>query len=609
MDESPFAASPTGQRRRVLHIILLCAVVQGWGLYGLSAAAEQDAWPSTTPGLMMALYALITVMPLTIQFLAEHYLRRLTWVLAGAIGLVFAGFGWHFGQMVANEPGKGFFEAKDSAEHVIVGLILWLLAMPFVQSRLVTNNWWPNYPTYFSHAWRNLLTVAEAALFTGLLWMLLFLWSTLFHAIGIDFFRELFKADVFVIPVTWLTFGVALHLMTGMERLASVLLQQLLNVLKWLALLAVLILGLFSIALAFKLPELFGTGKRVIAAEHLLWLTAVVVLLFNAAYREGETDQPYPRAIGLVLRCLFPFTLIIVLTAVWSLYLRTSEYGLTVSRVWGWLVAAVAVAFAIGYTHAAARKGRWMQGMDRVNLVVVLGVIAVLVATLTPLLSPYRLTAESQFQRAVAAAGKHEETEGSWREDSYRTLRFSAGTYGMTKLGSLANLQEVPGAADIRNRAKIVMAPGFNRYDSQVDYNKLLADLKVYPAGRTLSPDLIAVAASAVKTKNYFRLFEKDSETSGVFIDLDSDGTEEFVLMTRSNALIFQADGAQWSVGGEMNAAGKCAQQKIAPELEAGRFSARPPRWADLVIGKRLYNATTSDSCVEPRLRTLEPAQ
>ena len=52
----------------------------------------------------------------------------------------------------------------------------------------------------FTNAWRNKLMLAEAVLFTGLFWLLLFLWQALFHLLGIDYFRNLFEEPIFIYP-------------------------------------------------------------------------------------------------------------------------------------------------------------------------------------------------------------------------------------------------------------------------------------------------------------------------------------------------------------------------------------------------------------------------
>jgi hypothetical protein len=75
-------------------------------------------------------------------------------------------------------------------------------ALFFAQSRLTTGHWKIQYHALFANAWRNKLMLAEAALFTGLFWLLLFLRPMLFHTLGIDYFRELVRGGGrgFILP-------------------------------------------------------------------------------------------------------------------------------------------------------------------------------------------------------------------------------------------------------------------------------------------------------------------------------------------------------------------------------------------------------------------------
>ena len=179
------------------------------------------------------------------------------------------------------------------------------MGLPFVQARIVAGTWRSSYPMLFSTAWRNKLMLAEAALFTGLFWILLVLWQELFHMLGLNFFRDLFSKPIFIYPVTFLVFGIALHLIGSVDRLTSVLLEQLLNVLKWLSMVAGVLLVIFTFALIFKLPGMISSQDRPISAAWLLWLLACLVLLINAAYRDGTIANPI-RA-SLVSRCAVLF--------------------------------------------------------------------------------------------------------------------------------------------------------------------------------------------------------------------------------------------------------------------------------------------------------------
>ena len=43
----------------------------------------------------------------------------------------------------------------------------------------------------------------------------------------------------------------------------------------------------------------------------------------------------------------------------WNATVRERQYGLTVERVWGFIVAAAALMYSIGYSIAAVGKARW----------------------------------------------------------------------------------------------------------------------------------------------------------------------------------------------------------------------------------------------------------
>jgi hypothetical protein len=381
-----------------LPLILLAAVVQGWALYGLHLALKEHHWPATDQTWLSALYALAVFIPVTLELLADYARRAALWVMAVVLGAAYFYFGWHHGAVFSTAAPTPI---QGGGEYFSLGfllLLLWLLALPFAQGRLATGGWAIRYESLFTNAWRNKLMLAEAALFTGLFWLLLLLWQALFHLLGIDYFRNLFEEPVFIYPVTSLAFGCAMHLIGSIDRLTSVVLEQILSVLKWLDLLAGVILALFTIALALKLPGLVFTGKKAISATWLLWLTAVVVLLLNAAFRDGSVAQPYPRWIGQWLRVVVPLTVIVSLTALYALTMRSSHYGLTVGRVWGLVVAGAALAYSLGYSLAALGKNAWLGGMARVNVLVALALIVVISAALTPVLSPYRLAADSQFR-------------------------------------------------------------------------------------------------------------------------------------------------------------------------------------------------------------------
>jgi len=588
------AAAPSVQPVNRLPVILVAAVIQGWALYGLHRAIVQHGWPATEPRWLLALYAAVVFVPVTVELLAEHARSRALWGLLGALVAGWFGFGWHHGAAVADQVTDRFASSGECFPLAFELLVLWLLILPFLQLRLASGRWSADYRALFIHAWRNKITLAEAALFTGLFWLLLFLWQMLFHMLGIDFFRELFEEPLFVYPVTSIAFGCALHLIGSIDRLVQAVLEQILNVLKWLALVAGVLLALFTLALLPRLPGLVFTGQKAIGAAWLLWLVAVMVLLLNAAYRDGGVERPYPRWIALGLRLAVPLTVIVSLTAIYALAVRTQHYGLTVERVWALIVAGAALAYSGGYSVAALGRSAWLAGIARVNVVVALALIVVIGAALTPVLSPYRLAANSQYALALSGSSATD-SGGPWKLTPFQYLRFDAGRYGRERLKQLAQLENAPNAAGIRELAQRALAQQ-NAWDSEparTDLEPVVKAMPVYPAGRALDAQLATtLVAELQKPENSLLRNAPRRSFAGLYVDLRGDGVDEFVLLSdgAGRGLLLEPHQGQWQLAGHIRgppAAGSWAG--VRADLDKGNIAARPTPWKELWVGARKF--------------------
>lgn len=586
----PADTADTARGWRGLPVILACAVVQGWALYGLHHALTAGHWPATEPALLLGLYAVAVFVPVTLQLLADYTGTAALWVCLAILTVAFFAFGFHDGGFVYSE-----FSHRSPDNRLgpllLVLLLLWLQLLPFLQGRLATGRWRCGYPVLFTKAWHNKLALAEAALFTGLFWLLLFLWQTLFGLLGIRFFAELFEAPIFIYPVTALAFGIALHLIGSIERLTLAILGQLLSVLKWLAVVAGFILVIFSMALAVKLPGMLATGERAISAAWLLWLVAVVVLLLNAAYRDGSDPQPYPAWLGRALRIAVPLMLLVSLTALYALVVRTRQYGLTVERVWAFVVAGSALLYSVGYGGAALGRAHWMQGMARVNVLASVALMTVLVLMLTPALSPYRLAADSQFAMALQPAAP---AGGEYRYGSYPPvpyLRFAGGGYGLARLKALASLEAHPDAARLRQEATAALGERYEWDPGLAGLKEGLDTLVIYPAGRALEPELRAVIeAHAVKSGGGWLALpgRKPGTGAGLYLDLNSDGAGEFVLLFPGGRQLYARSDNSWRFVGVLGGEGlRDAWPAVTRDLAAGRVSTATPPWNDLLIGDR----------------------
>jgi hypothetical protein len=585
-------ASTAAPLRAHLPIILGTAVLQGWALYGLHRAITEQMWPATDHGWLFALYAVAVLIPVTIEILSDHIRDRATWIIIAVMAGALWYFGWHHGRSVADLRAGSIEQPADVFPLALVLAILWLHTMPFLQARLAAGRWTADYQYLFAHAWRNSVALAEALVFTGLFWLLLFLWQSLFHMLGMDFFRELFDKPIFVYPVTSIVFGSALYLIGSIDRFVTAVLEQILNLFKWLGTVTGALLALFTLALLIKLPGLLFTGNKAIGSSWLLWLVAVVVLFLNAAYRDGTAAKPYPRWIAASLRFVVPLTVIIASTAAYALYVRTQHYGFTVDRVWAFIVTGAAVIYAVGYTIAAFNSTTWFGGVARVNVFAALSVIGVLGLALTPVLSPYRLAANSQYQ--LVLAGRYGSDAAGFRNASpFQYLRFDAGAYGRGRLVQLTQLQNHADAARIQELANAALrASGVWETVATRTDDELISHLRVFPAGRTMDPELIKALRADLHGPSTTAgcLPGQGQELVGLFVDLKGDGDTEFVLWNMCRGILYQRNDRTWQMSGTLVAANTFARgADLVPELSMGQVTTAKRPWQDLVVGKHRF--------------------
>jgi hypothetical protein len=591
-------------RRAGLPLILIAAVIQGWSLYALHWAIEAHRWPATHLAWLVSLYTVAFLVPTTVQLMVEYADRSSMWVLTALLAVALLYFGWHYGGAVADFQAQTFEDTGETFPLAFVLLVWWLLTLPFIQSRVATGLWKPDYQRLFAFAWRNVISLAEASLFTGLFWLILLLWQSLFHMLGMDFFRTLFDKPIFAYPVTAIVYGCALQLIGSIDALISAVLEQILNVLKWLATVAGALLILFTFALLTKLPGLVFSGRRAIGAEWLLWLVAVIVLFLNAAYRDGTVERPYPRWIAQALRFAVPLTVIITATALYALIVRSSHFGLTVGRVWGFIVAVAALVYSVGYSIAAFRRGPWLSMASRVNVTAAIALIVVVGLALTPLLSPYRLAAISQYHAILDGryAALMQSRPPYWPGVSpFDYLARFTGNYGRKELERLRTLQSGQDAARIRELAAQALKPntpfggGIRPYP---DARAIVVKLPLYPAGRTLDPDLSQLlAADWSRWRPWLGAQNVAQAAAGVFVDLNGGGDDDFVVLSMSGGSLYRKSGGHWEYVGALYAEGMTMPWPVTlSALSSGHFAAVAPAWKDLSVGARLYRVAPQRS-------------
>lgn len=581
------SASP-GRARLPLAALAL-ALVQGLLLWWFLAGMREDRWPAGDPRVMLPIVLLLAVLPLSLQLLwpfkHERVLRSALAGVAVSVAVTAALFAaTHIGLDAAGSEGPG--RRRDGAEDVVAAFVLplalaWLLAMPLLKLRLTGGRWTGPYPSLFEITWRGALTLAEAALFTGVFWLLLGLAAMLFGLLAIEGVAGFISEPLFAIPATTVVGTLAIHLIGASAGMVDGLLRQVLNLLKWLLPLAGLIVIAFALALLPKLPVLFADGQRVIQAGWMLGLVSVTVLLLNAAYQSGQEPPGYGRLIEQALRAVPPLLIVIALTALYSLAVRTSAFGLTPARYWGLVTAAVATAYAFGYSIAAWVPGRWFGRMGQVNIVIALASIAVLLVSLTPIADPLRLSIDSQARRALTAG------DDSARDGALGFLGREAGASGRQRLETIARLTDAAGgSAALRAAAARARPPATADRQTPEDW---LARIERPPGAPPIEPGLESALRTARTTDKFL------AEMTGMLllrVDADGDGAVDALLIDDDgfNAYwLFSVDAeGRWTQrsSGSMVWRGP-RDDAMRAALRRGEVRTLPPPMQDLQIDGR----------------------
>lgn len=516
---------------------LALATGQALGLWLLHQAIAQQIWPATDLGVLIGLYLNVIFLPLTLLVLWRYRSRRNLWLALVSISFFLIFSATQAFPDISIETFAGSTDEDQVIEFFLPWSIAWLIALPMLRTALETNQWRLPYATLFRNSWRSYLIIAESVLFTGLVWLLLLLCAALFQILGNDFFKSLFQNPKFIYPVSTFAFATATQLIGSSDRFIDSAIEQILDLMKWLLPLAGFIVVSFSITLIPKLPSLFADHEKVVDSAILLALIAATLLLFNAAYRDGTVEPAYGRWLREALRFVPAFLVVIALTALYSVSVRWIDGGLTPSRYWAMVAASFAVLYAAGYCYASARSGFWLSAIKQVNLGVSTILLITLLASLTPVADPLRLSVRSQVDRALRAPTT------SIQISALSFLRFDAGARGRSELNQIiegsvpkdraqrtANLrEEARRIANIKQKAALSsMDPAL----AAARYTQWRSTLRVIPTESIIAPSLEEVLRSDLMISSSILNFDGESSNASlVFVDLNGDEIDEALLI------------------------------------------------------------------------------
>jgi len=565
-------------------------LMQGGGLLLLVRAANTGLWPESLALLHAPLLLAFLFVPIAaLCALGKLSRRQLLLWLAGVAAVVlllgaydvyrrtgapkdYDDFAWFF-QL---ESRNGLLAPSTSrAAFLALGLFI---AQSLVLAGAADRRWIARYAGYFDVTWLLGIQIALSVLFTGLFWGALELGAGLFKMIGVDFFDQLFERDWFILPVTAVAFSIGLHLsdaradwVRGIRRLVLILLSWLLP-----------LLALFAIGFLVSLPVVGveALWKTRYGASLVLTTACCLIALLNAAYQQGETPPP------LVLRWIGRAAAIALVPLValgfWATWLRVDQHGLTPERVVAMAGILVLACYALGYLLAACLKGPWLKVVAQTNIFTAFVVLAVIVAVVTPLADPARLSVANQLARLESAKTPAAKFD-------FKSLRFDGERFGQAALQRLKDTAGGPDAALIRDQATQVLALEQRWNAVAAPTVEIAKNFSVYPSGKVLDTEFLETDWEKRDTQSWDLprcLIFADHACDAYVMNLDGLDADEVVIPDNNTAWIFQkkTDGT-WQRVGELATTLACADFMDA--LRRGDFSLVPPqpsRWLDIAL-------------------------
>lgn len=472
---------------------LIIGLVQGLVLYWLYRSGDAHSWPATEPMLFVPLGLIAFYVPLiAIQAAGSMRVRTLA-LWTGAATIAAAGLGYYDRWRIVLPPldAHPYATGVPDADIPRIALFFLLSVGLFIAHSMITagdaaRKFIAPYEDYFDAAWKLGVQLALAVAFVGVFWGVLELGAALFDLIELRFLSNLLEHAWFAIPATALAMAAALHITDVRANLVAGIRTVALVLLSWLLpLMALLAAGFLVSLLATGLEPLWKTRA---AAALLLTSAGTLVVLINAAWQNGKPEHipALPLRIGGSVAAIALVPLVAI--AAYALALRVGQHGWTEERINAVACTVVAACYAAGYAVAAVRgsilRGRWLMGIAAVNIAASFAVLAILLALLSPIADPMRISVASQLERlnsgAVPAA-----------KFDYSYLRFDGGRFGHEALVDLAANAAGPEAAAIRERAKAALA-ATTRYAAPILTPKDIAgQVTVYPKDHALPQSLL----------------------------------------------------------------------------------------------------------------------
>ena len=568
--------------RQVMITRLAAGLVQGVLLYLLYRAATINMWPATQPFLFMPLFMLVLLLPVVFISSVGHMTSRnvARWTAAAGVVLVVLALHEAWRSAGAVDLNYGFMgrpsQRVPSMLVIVFSGVFLYIAHALVMAGATDGKRIASYGSYFEVAWKLAVQLLFSAFFVGALWSVLWMGASLFDMIKLDFLQRLLMKPWFVAPVICFAFSCALHITDVRPSIVRGIRSLLLVLASWILPVAVVLIGGFLCTLPFT--GLDGLWKTRFATSLLLTTVAVLVMLINCAFQNGQTAASLPIRIAARMAAilLLPLTGI----AIYALGLRVHEYGWTSDRVVAAACLLVASCYAIGYQWAAHRYETWLVEIAPVNVGAAFLVLAVLLTLFTPIADPARIAVANQVARLEKGLVKADKFD-------YRYLRFDGQRYGQEALQQLVRqgVGTEPKVVSAKAAAVLKQMERWTPEIGKATVESVAANITMVPVSETLPASFIAQQWKESTDRPLPGcLTSENRECTALLLDANGDGQRDVMLINKDYGdgfLFLEQPGGLWVLSATLDI-------RCRPMLEAlrkGRYQLVDPGLKAVNVG------------------------
>ncbi len=360
-----------------------------------------------------------------------------------------------------------------------------LILTPFLSAGLQRAGGWRDYPALFGTSWQIVVRFVAALIFTALFWGLLSLSDALLSIVGLELLDFVTRFDAVVWALTGAAFGLALAVVFELSDYISPYL--ILRLLRLFLPLVFAVSLIFTIMLAIRGWDGLLGGLSPAATLTAFAIAAIVLVTITV-----ERDQQDAVRAPFMRGCVQGMALLVPILgglALWAIWLRVVQYGLTPTRLMALTIAGVVLAYGLAFGLAVLLRAGWMSRIRDANIWLALLCAATCLVWISPLLKAETLSARSQLDRGLAGADID--------QLPIAQLAHDWGTAGKDALTQLKQAKpEMVAAIDRaaeRNNDQATV--------TQSDLATIAAAIPVYPLGDPLPPASFSELSAFVVTQ------------------------------------------------------------------------------------------------------------